>query len=390
MTDEENQNLLKFLLQTTNPDDNVRFERGEYQKILWKMPLRAEYVSVGILTNLAELYRSSLVNRFKYNIPQQMAVLTGAKRYVTAVYEHIDPLTITFRGLTDFFMNRPHYRRFLLGRKGTGKTFNTLLALNYTIQHSRKNEFKPCYITFDVNKKVPYIKNPHTYATQAQWANSGVQLPFYRFFEEWVDWANVIIFDELHYFIEYLIHSGANIEPFINLIQKVLDRKCQVLFISENILLSYAEQLKNAKFNNICQNFGNVSSYNNPTQSEKIDYLSLREISGLTRSQIKLLDSLYDLDCDPFILDYLVKANCPIRGLLKLLKIIGWKSLSIKNFSEAMNLDDCESKEFTSLVELHRRNTSSYLYNPEYTIYQQLFLKYDKIVSCFIHDFLAV
>ena len=331
-------------------------ETRRYQKILLKMPLRAEYINVQRLIELSDLYSKSEVRRCiwrKWINPFGKE----CKEKTDAYYLHIDPLANTFRSLQDFFVEmKDQQRRFLLGVKGTGKTFNTLLALNKAVRLNQ--EIKPCYISFDVNQKVVYIKKPSTYLSTE---------PIIEFdnFEEYISWANLIIFDEIHYYLEYLIESKLSIEPFITLVNKILEKKCKVLLISENVLLSYAEKLQSEQFNKLCLSFGlypSIDSGENFTNNVVYDALAFREICGFTRYHLTVIDAIYEFDIPPIILDYLTISGCTARAFFKLMKMVDWK-LNETTFSNLIYRTQKEAMELSNLIKL---DGSEYYENTHY------------------------
>jgi len=317
-------------------------EKKSYQKILLKMPLRAEYLDAQSIGELSELYSESEVRRYVWK-KWVDALGIEHKEKTGEYYLHIDPLANTFRSLLDFFSEmKDQQRRFLLGVKGTGKTFNTLLALNKAV--SCNSEIKPCYISFDVNQKIVYIKKPSTYLTQS--------MNEFDTFEEYLSWANLIIFDEIHYYLEYLIENNLSVQPFLTLIQKILEKNCKVLLISENILLSYAEKLQSEQFNKLCLSFGlypSIDSGENFANCVDYDVLAFREIRGFTRHHLTIIDKIYEFDIPPIILDYLAISGCTARAFFKLMKVVKWR-LTEESFSALIYEDRVKAAEFSVLI----------------------------------------
>lgn len=320
---------------TTNIIETITKERKQYQKILLSMPLRAERLTVGSIASLSNLYSSSEVRTYTYTkvfdgFDRQGHLIE--KSVPTGYYLHIDPLTSSYRSLIDFFSFSSNFqkRRFLLGKKGTGKTFNILLALNNTIQANRFSKVKvnPCYISFDTHKKTVYIKKPMTYATRNQWVFGGLEPPSnFVTFDDYIEHANLIVFDEIHYLLEHIIATKQDITPFITLLNNVLHKDCKVLLVSENILASYAEAINDKRFNDICLKFGlypTVDLNQQYTNNENFDPLAFREIINFNKHHLAILNEIYGFNINPSILDLLVQSAITARGFFKLMKIVHW------------------------------------------------------------------
>ncbi|MDI9578836.1 MAG: hypothetical protein QM398_11965 [Thermoproteota archaeon] len=312
---------------------------SKYTKILRHTPLRAERMGAERLIEFASLYNESYAE-----------IHRTTKKGTTYHYVHLDPLTIHFKQLYSFFTDKNTQKKFLLGLKGTGKTFNILLALNKTINDNcfATEKIKPCYISFDVTAKRVYIKPPFNCATKEQWENGKVNPPVFSEFDDYIEWANLIIFDEIHYFLEWVIDTKADIQPFITLINKILNRNCKILLVSENILMSYAEKIGNKDFDDICLKFGLVPQFNNTetnyVENKSFDVLALHEITGLTSEQLMTLNETYDLNCEPQILEHLSNNALTVRAFLKLLKILDW-DITEKKISELIAKTQNESYE---------------------------------------------
>jgi hypothetical protein len=316
----------------------LRIEKQKgFQKILFKMPLRAERLSVESIKELADLYDTSFVTR---RIWKKTVDSEGILHRVPTEYyvKTIDPLTSNYHSLYSFFSEDSQQKRFLLGRKGTGKTFNTLLALNKSIRQN-KNLIRPCYISFDLNQKVVYIKNPLSYATKEQWLEGKIELIEFDSFEKYIEWSNCIIFDEIHYLLEYIIETGKSIDPFINLMNKIFEKNCKIMLISEDILMSYAEKLQDKRFDELCLKFGlypNMnSSENNYVDNVNYDPLALRELRSLDEHQLSMLNDIYGFDIDSIVLKFLANAGCTARGFFKIMKTVDWK-LNKDTFSKLL------------------------------------------------------
>lgn len=327
------------------------------------MPLRAERLTVETLTELSAIYSVSETRRWcweKYKDEEGKIKSYRTNQHIL----HIDPLTSVFRSLVDFMRgNLP--RRFLLGVKGAGKTFNVLLALNKVVRENYTG-VKPCYISFDVKDKIVYVKKPYSYATPEQWREGGVEPVEFDDFDRYIDWANFIVFDEIHYLMEHLIETGKSVKPFLDLLEKVLAKNCKVLLISENILMTYAEQLQDSRLNEFCLRFGlfpTVDCGEDFAGKPEYDVLAFREVTGFTREQLTLIDKVYEFEISTGIIDFLTVSGITARAFFKLMKRVNWvlnnktlsnlvgEDLSWKLcFYEEQKLDFSERKELADII----------------------------------------
>lgn len=234
---------------------------------------------------------------------------------------HFDPLTTSYRSLFDFFCNGE--KRFFIGQKGTGKTFNTLLAINAALAYQgilHQQIIKPCYISFDITTQKTYIKKPLSYITKNLWNNRPVD---FDSFDEAIDWCNCIIFDEIHYLLEYIIRKNLDVSPLITLIEKLWAKKARTLFISEVPLFSYAEKIKDCRFDTCLKKMGlypRVFGEDGFCSIADIEPLVLKEIHTLNFEQLQYLVNIYKLDISVnalFLLSLLPITN---RGIIKLMK----------------------------------------------------------------------
>jgi len=322
------------------PDNYFPIEIGElYLRNKMHLVNDRKNISCTFYRNTSDPYCNPLVSiaYVKYNFPKK------TKKVVLREYLKVDPLTLNYRNLLDFFSKSNDSKfRFLIGKKGTGKTFNTLLALNgalknvdvsvvsfdrgYDVQSQGaifKDQFpniKPCYISFDLSTKRVYIKPVKTFAKKAQF---DIEKCCFNSFEKYVKWANLIVWDEIHYLLEYIIENNLSVKPFVDLLGKVMKRKVKILLISEEPLFHYATILKNRKLDNILVKFGLYPRFS--YSGEEINFVALREIYPFTLWQLFFMNDHYKLGFPDLMICLLDDLKITVRGLIKLLKLVNWQ-----------------------------------------------------------------
>lgn len=167
-----------------------------------------------------------------------------------------EPLNRQIISIHDFFCHRAYYRRFQMGLKGWGKTLAVLIALHKKVVEDA--QFIPTLLTFSKHRGVIEIHNPLRLASRETW---GSRLDSFGSFDEALNEANCVIFDDIHYIVEYLATKPSFFPKFLSLLERVVAKsheQVKVLLVSEAPLFSYAEVFENNKFDDVLLKFGLV------------------------------------------------------------------------------------------------------------------------------------
>jgi hypothetical protein len=192
--------------------------------------------------------------------------------------------------LTNYLSEYLRSPLFLLGPKGSGKTFNIMRFLSKNI---KKNEdFLPVMLTYSPPSYKERILHPFSFCSPDAWK---VRYDIFSSAtkEELMEKASIIIYDDIHYRCENIIRGKESVENLVNDLRRILNKVKEggkAILVSEDLLYSYAKTLRSEKLNEILPSFGQVPPFYPTRESrgrwmsliEGINYLALYEVPPLT------------------------------------------------------------------------------------------------------------
>lgn len=231
------------------------------------------------------------------------------------------PLDRQMKSLVDFFSHENSYcsRRFQLGLKGWGKTLSVMLALNVTVE--READFKPLMLIFDRERRKPVMYNPLRIAAREVW---GERLKFYRRpFNEIFEESSCIIIDDIHYIFESLAECPSFFPSFLTLLEKTYQKSLEgskTVFISEDLLFTYAEIFNNERLDSLIAKFGLLPriSLHGVRKMWELDPMALREVPYFSFEEWFSYIRFYKgFELGPYTAQILYKMNKSPRALIK-------------------------------------------------------------------------
>jgi len=202
--------------------------------------------------------------------------------------------------LEDYFCSDEKRPIFVLGPKGSGKTFQVMKALSETVY--RNKEFVPAMFIFERSKKVELL-DPLKIASPEIW---GERLELYsQDRKELLRSSNAIVVDDIHYICEAIVKKEFDPNKLIKFLKGVLDyvdAGKKAVLVSEDLVNFYTKDLGIKEFDELWPKFGlhpqpfcdDVKEWEK--FSDKIDYLAFREVSPYSYKDWCSLVVNYDVD----------------------------------------------------------------------------------------------
>jgi len=207
-----------------------------------QLPIKAENASVQKLYELRKFLEkfSNIVHK------------VGGKKYLY----NTNPFYKPYFMILEFFRSTNFKRKYFMGKKGCGKTMAVLLALNKLLEEDKK--VTPLFLMFDRNKKEIYIKSLLEVVSKKGLGKKRTK--FYQNLQDYIfENSNLLILDDIHYIFEEAIKNKEVLSKFLDVFEKLYEKSCEgkkVLLISETLLFSYAEKIKNKRLDEIIKKFG--------------------------------------------------------------------------------------------------------------------------------------
>ena len=202
--------------------------------------------------------------------------------------------------LEDYFCSDEKRPIFVLGPKGSGKTFQVMKALSETVY--RNKEFVPAMFIFERSKKVELL-DPLKIASPEIW---GERLELYsQDRKELLRSSNAIVVDDIHYICEAIVKKEFDPNKLIKFLKGVLDyvdAGKKAVLVSEDLVNFYTKDLGIKEFDELWPKFGlhprpfcdDVKEWER--FSDKIDYLAFREVSPYSYEEWCSLVANYGVD----------------------------------------------------------------------------------------------
>jgi hypothetical protein len=249
---------------------------------------------------------------------------------------------------------------FLLGPKGTGKTFNVMKTLRKVIQ--KKEDFLPAMFIYK-RRNVLEPLNPIRLAPADVWGKRYLTLQSCLSKRELMRVADAIVYDDLHYRCEAIVQGKEDPNTFVNDLELILDeveRGKKVILISEDPLFYYAEKLNLRKLDEILPKFGQVpKSFDSSSLEEwekfheEMDYLAFREVPPLTFEDWYLLVEDYRIQLDDPTMNFLYYSSSKPRAFVRFAKLFEPK--------KEISIQDVQEKAREMIVgKINRKNVNFY------------------------------
>ncbi|MEM2905041.1 MAG: hypothetical protein QW587_04800 [Candidatus Bathyarchaeia archaeon] len=211
----------------------------------------------------------------------------------------------------EFFVDGAGGLRFLLGPKGSGKTFTCLKALADAF--SEGYSLSTTYIQYRLNRRFQARFGPYL---------SLEDKPLIDAIKE----GNPIILDDIHYFCDDVLLGFRSATFLVKLLEMLIEeseRGKKVVLVSEELLSWYIRRL-GLKMPDLLARFGlfDTQLLEDPEMMlkhlNKIDYLAFREIAPIEYKEWKLLWNTYGISGDDEVKRIIYTCNSLPRGLIKL------------------------------------------------------------------------
>jgi len=217
--------------------------------------------------------------------------------------------------LVYFLEDEQQQQRFLLGRKGSGKTLAVLIALLKFCMENKDGQDNLAFVRFD----------PQTHTIKTHYLSK------YSSLEELENHTpSLIVIDDLHYMLEYCYENHAFLTDVLNLLESVVKKKTKILLISEEPLLFYAEKLQDERLNKLCHTFGQFAKFCD--MSDDLNYMAFSEIGYLTLENWLKFAVWAELSIDREILEICFFLNPTPRTLVKLVHLFESTTITFEQF----------------------------------------------------------
>ncbi|MEM5843660.1 MAG: hypothetical protein QXX07_00345 [Candidatus Aenigmatarchaeota archaeon] len=255
--------------------------------------------------------------------------------------------------LKEYFLSEEKRPLFVLGPKGSGKTFQVMKSLSEVVRENEK--LIPTMFIFKEGLG-RQILNPLKLAAPEIWKD---RLKVYSSdTKDLLDLSNVIVVDDIHYVCEAIAKGEYTPEDFLKFLKEILnfvDSGKKVVLISEDIPSFYTENLKMKEFDDVWPKFGihPRSFYKTKEEwesfSEKIDYLAFREIPTYTYLEWCSLIEDYGIFLEESFQQVLYRISPKPRSFVRFVKLFQPKT--------CINLDEIKIKALELLREKVERQT---------------------------------
>ncbi len=250
----------------------------------------------------------------------------------------ITPINSSFiRFLEEYLLSDDRMPIFLLGPKGSGKTFGIMKALETSVERDKK--LLPVVFTYRQDGRSG-ILDPLKLASPETWGERYYVYNSCCNREDLLNNANVIVEDDIHYRFEALVKGKESPEVFVEDLKRSLEEVYhgkKFILVSEDLLSSYAEKLKIDEFDEILPRFGELPldpkkylKYRN-----KRNYLAHREIPISYEEWLNLFDA-YHVEADEPVKEFLYSSNSEPRAFVRFFKLFQQK--------ERVTIDDLAKK----------------------------------------------
>jgi hypothetical protein len=142
--------------------------------------------------------------------------------------------------ITDYIDDPENKPLFLVGPRGRGKTFITLKVL------STKTDYQPIFRIFKKNNQIETLDN----RIIGMDSHKGEDKP------------KIYVFDDIHYIFEAAIKNEIEIDKLLSYlkeIKKSINKKEPVILLSDALMVTYAEKLKNKELFDFLPEVGEIS-----------------------------------------------------------------------------------------------------------------------------------
>lgn len=200
--------------------------------------------------------------------------------------------------IKDFVSKKYNHPLFLTGGKGFGKTFNVMKAV---IETKKGRKYTPSFIIFKKNEQLEILK-----------PIEGKIINKFNLHDV-VNTSNVIVFDDIHYLCDAVINGKFPLGLLLDLLEETLiltkKSKKPVIFISDEMLSSYADIIKEREFDRLLPHFGEIAtriSWRETIEYKKnINYLVKLQLPSVELEEFMELFSIYGIEVDDFVANFL-------------------------------------------------------------------------------------
>lgn len=200
--------------------------------------------------------------------------------------------------IEDFVSKKRNHPLFLTGGKGFGKTFNVMKAI---IETKKGRKYTPSFIIFKKNERLEILK-----------PIEGKIIKDFNLHDV-VSTSNVIVFDDIHYLCDAVINGKFPLGHLLDLLEETLalakKSKKPIIFISDEMLLFYADIIKEREFDRLLPQFGEITT-RIPKEEliehrKNIDYLVKLQLPSMELEEFMELFSIYGIEVDDFVANFL-------------------------------------------------------------------------------------
>jgi GTPase SAR1 family protein len=268
-------------------------------------------------------------------------------------YEDLKELKVENRVITnlvrDYISSQTTYPIFLLGPRGSGKTFNIMKALSKELNENK--DFIPVVFTYQPGGPSEVLE-PLKLASKDVWGERYSILQSCRTDEDFMNNSTLVVYDDIHYRFGDVLKGREDPSNLSNQLSKVLKQAKngkKVILISEDPLIAYIEELYRQgfdqeilnQFDEISLQLGQYPRTQNTTYEElqkfrqKMNYIAFWEVPPLGPKDIRNILEDYNIKIDEQTAHFLHFFSSNPRFYLKLAKAIGKNEISMKDVKEA-------------------------------------------------------
>jgi len=254
------------------------------------------------------------------------------------------------------------YPRVLLGPKGGGKTVVARKVLNWYIQENQNS--LPIMLVYKQNNRSE-ILDYNKLATPDQWGERRLKILQSSSPEELIKVSDSIFYDDYHWRFESVAKGKEDPEKFVKELKGILEESKKgksVVFLSENPLGIYSEQVKINGLDEILADLGQFSyeKWLNTDPDKKIDYqhsinyAASSEISPPTYSEWENIFKAYGITAELPVKQILFRINQKPRAFVRFARIFSPKTEIEMNMIKEKALELLPEKVYSEKLDFYR------------------------------------